>query len=158
MLRLRGSHGLSRTARHPELSNYFGVGKGKTANPQSFLLKLQRTQRTQRVLAKTECFFKTTEDTENTEIFCNNIRVLYVLCSFNSTAITSVSSVSSVVFYPSSDAQCPPHHPKIPYLCPVINRIKQEVSRGISQPSASNTNKTSTKDDNSIFYRPAPTA
>lgn len=37
MLRLRGSHGLPRTARHPELSNYLGVGKGKTATPQSFL-------------------------------------------------------------------------------------------------------------------------
>lgn len=37
MFRLRGSHGLPRTARHPELSNYLGVGKGKTATPQSFL-------------------------------------------------------------------------------------------------------------------------
>lgn len=37
MLRLRGSHGLPRTARHPELSNYLGVGKGKTATPQPFL-------------------------------------------------------------------------------------------------------------------------
>ena len=56
MFRLRGSHGLPRTARHPELSNYLGVGKGKTATPQPFLLKLQRTQRTQRVLAKSELF------------------------------------------------------------------------------------------------------
>ncbi len=37
MLRLRGSHCLPRTARHLELSNYLGVGKGKTATPQSFL-------------------------------------------------------------------------------------------------------------------------
>ena len=36
MFRLRGSHCLSRTARHPELSNYLGVGKGNTATPQSF--------------------------------------------------------------------------------------------------------------------------
>ena len=38
MFRLRGSHCLSRTARHPELSNYLGVGKGNTATPQSFFV------------------------------------------------------------------------------------------------------------------------
>lgn len=48
MFRLRGSHGLPRTARHPELSNYLGVGKGKTATPQSFFVneKNKRTKKT----------------------------------------------------------------------------------------------------------------
>lgn len=59
MFRLRGSHGLPRTARHPELSNYLGVGKGKTATPQSFC-------------------FKPTESTEGTEIVGNHI--LFVQC------------------------------------------------------------------------------
>ena len=38
MFRLRGSHCLSRTARHPELSNYLGVGKGNTAEPAVFFV------------------------------------------------------------------------------------------------------------------------
>lgn len=48
MFRLRGSHGLSRTARHPELSNYLGVGKGKTAAPQSFLFYHRMNQMNQK--------------------------------------------------------------------------------------------------------------
>lgn len=60
MLRLRGSYCLPRTARHPELSNYLGVGKGKTATPQSFC-------------------FRPTDNTEETEIVGNNF-FLFVQC------------------------------------------------------------------------------
>lgn len=50
MFRLRGSHCLPRTARHPELSNYLGVGKGKTAPPQSFFVFVnEKNKRTKKV-------------------------------------------------------------------------------------------------------------
>lgn len=48
MFRLRGSHCLPRTARHPELSNYLGVGKGKTAPPQSFCFCQRKEQKNEK--------------------------------------------------------------------------------------------------------------
>ena len=52
MFRLRGSHGLPRTARHPELSNYLGVGKGKTAKPAVFFVFVnEKNKRTKKVSA-----------------------------------------------------------------------------------------------------------
>ena len=42
MFRLRGSHCLPRTARHPELSKYLGVGKGEGSDPAVFFVFGQR--------------------------------------------------------------------------------------------------------------------
>lgn len=127
----------------PNFPIFMGVGKGETANPQSFYFKTTNDTENMKIFVLKEnschsCYScskeKTTNDTKFTKIFfCfkyKSFRVFRVIRS-SKIKISSKKKIRKIrCFYISCDRnsddkrsirqiQCPPHQPKIPYLCPV---------------------------------------